>query len=347
MSDLIELKKYHYANKGLVVSKIQRREIAFAYQGDEGIKGRAKYFETTKELSKHLQSKPTIEAVYASTAYYLDPQMYSPGKRGHLGYDLVFDIDLNPSTFDNRIDWMYEVCYTTSMLVDVLVNELDFKRETMSLDFSGGKGFHITIEDESLRDLTKEQRADLVDYIIGTKVVRSQLAKGKGGWNKKYTQYVKDITSLVALTGEPMGLPKATAKKISDLMKSAANRNTVSQGHFGLFDEKVTKSLQSAFYNSEIKKFSAIDKPVTTDKHRILRVPGSIHAKTGLVSTRLKVSTIDEPESIFEQIKLAAGTDEVEITLEKDTLEDFTEKKWWLAGTHKVPRWLALHLLHQ
>ena len=48
MSDLIELKKYHYANKELAVSKIQRREIAFAYQGDEGIKGRAKYFETAE-----------------------------------------------------------------------------------------------------------------------------------------------------------------------------------------------------------------------------------------------------------------------------------------------------------
>ena len=107
MSDLMRLKKHHYANKELAVSKIQRREIAFAYQGDEGIKGRAKYFETTEQLKEHLQSKPTIEAVYASTAYYLDPQMYSPSKRGHLGYDLVFDIDLNPSNYDNRIDWMY------------------------------------------------------------------------------------------------------------------------------------------------------------------------------------------------------------------------------------------------
>ena len=110
LTNLIELKKHHYANTTLEISKIQRREVAFAYQGDEGIKGRAKYFETVEQLSEHIQSKPTIEAVYASTAYYLAPQMYSPSKRGHLGYDLVFAIDMSFDGFENRVEWMYDVC---------------------------------------------------------------------------------------------------------------------------------------------------------------------------------------------------------------------------------------------
>ncbi len=72
-----------------------------------------------------------------------------------------------------------------------------------------------------------------------------------------------------------------------------------------------------------------------------------IHAKTGLVSTRLELSMIDDPDEVFQQIKSAGGLDEVEINLDKDVLEDLTEKTMWTKGTHKVPRWLALHLLHQ
>ena len=130
-------------------------------------------------------------------------------------------------------------------------------------------------------------------------------------------------------------------------MNDAANRNKVSQGHLGLFDEKIKKSLVDNFYNEQKEIFSCVDKKVTPDKHRILRVPGSIHPKTGLVAARLEPSDIDNPDVIFEKIKIAGGLDEVEITLEEDTIEDFTNKKLWTAGTHKVPRWLALHLLRQ
>ena len=130
-------------------------------------------------------------------------------------------------------------------------------------------------------------------------------------------------------------------------MTNAANRNKVSQGHLRFFDAKVSKSLQNNFYNEQKELFSCVDKTVTPDKHRILRVPGSIHPSTGLVSVRLEPSDIDEPNVIFEKIKSAAGVDPVEITLEKATLEDFTSKKLWEAGTHTVPRWLALPLLRQ
>ena len=50
MNELMKLKEHHYTHTELEVSDIQRREIAFAYQGDEGIKGRAKYFQSIEDL---------------------------------------------------------------------------------------------------------------------------------------------------------------------------------------------------------------------------------------------------------------------------------------------------------
>lgn len=353
MTDLSTLRKEHYTNAKLEVSDIQRREIAFAYRGEEGIKGRAQYFASIEDLTEHLENTAKIVAVYASIGYYLDPNVYSPSKRGLTGYDLVFDVDMK-YTQENRTEWMHEVCYRTSALMDVLVEDLGFSRDKMVLDFSGGKGFHITIEDESFRNLSKDDRIDLVNYIKGEKIIRKELTTGKGGWNNKYKGYINRIVKLMSNDKKvncerllSLNLPMATAKKISGLMNDAANRNRVSQGHLGLFDAKVSKSLQNNFYNEQRELFSCVDKTVTPDRHRILRVPGSIHPSTGLVSVRLEPSDIDEPNIIFEKIKSTAGVDEVEIVLEKATLEDFTSKKLWEAGTHKVPRWLALHLLHQ
>ena len=353
MTDLSTLKKEHYTNAKLEVSDIQRREIAFAYRGEEGIKGRAQYFDSIEDLTEHLENTTNIVAVYASIGYYLDPQVYSPSKRGLTGYDLVFDVDMK-YTQENRIEWMHEVCYRTSTLMDVLVEDLGFSRDDMVLDFSGGKGFHITIENESFRSLSKDDRIDLVNYIKGEKIIRKELTTGNGGWNNKYKGYINRIVRLMTndkkVNNERLQLlniPDTTAKKISDLMINAANRNTVSQGHLGLFDAKVSKSLQNNFYNEQKELFSCVDQKVTPDRHRILRVPGSIHPSTGFASVRLEPSDIDEPNVIFEKIKSAGGVDEVEIVLEKATLEDFTNKKLWTAGTHTVPRWLALHLLRQ
>ena len=353
MNDLTSLKQHHFTQTKLEVPKIQRREIAFQNEGAPGPSDRARYFESVEELTKHIQANPRIEAVYASMAYYLDPQVYSPSKRGHLGYDLVFDVDME-HTHENRVEWMHEVCYRTSALVHILVEELGLNKDDMVLDFSGGKGFHITIEDEAYINLSKEARTDLCNYIKGEKVVRKAITIGKGGWNNRYRNYINRIAKLMTDDKKvnearllSLGLPKVTAKKISGLMNNAANRNKVSQGHLGLFDEKIKKSLVDNFYNEQKEIFSCVDKKVTPDKHRILRVPGSIHPKTGLVAARLEPSDIDDPDVIFQKIKIAGGLDEVEITLEEDTLEDFTNKKLWTAGTHTVPRWLALHLLRQ
>ncbi len=159
LNELMKLKDHHYTHAELEVSDIQRREIAFAYQGDEGIRGRAKYFQSIEDLRKHILRKPTIQAIYASTTYYLDPNMRAPSKRGFLGHDLVFDIDM-PYTdeFPNRVEWMHEVCYRTSHLIEVLADELGFDRDTMKLSFSGSKGFHIVIDDKRYRMMPTPER---------------------------------------------------------------------------------------------------------------------------------------------------------------------------------------------
>ncbi len=357
MNELMKLKEHHYTNVKLEVSDIQRREIAFAYQGVDGVRGRANYFETVEDLRSHLLRKPTIEAVYASTAYYLDPNMKAPSKRGFLGHDLVFDIDMAyTSDYANRVEWMHEVCYRTSYLIDILTDELGFARDKMEVSFSGSKGFHILVNDTELVNMDVADRAQLCQYVTGQKVIRSDIKKGKGGWNKKYSRYIDCLVRLMTDDIEynektllSMGFPKSNAKKISGLMSDSTKRTAFSQGHLEWLDAKVSKALVDSFFKKESSIFAdrVLDSSVTTDKHRIFRFPGTIHPKYGFVATTLEPSDLDDPSIVFDKIKQAGGKDLVEITLDHDVLEDFEVRKHWGAGTHNIPRWLALHLLHQ
>lgn len=347
---LKDLKKTHYESTTLLVPDIPRREISL------GVNIRAQCFNKTKDLAKVLAARSNIEGAFASTAYYLDPHIKAHTKKGHLGTDLVFDVDAKPVS--DRLNWLYDVCFRTSQLVDILVNELGFKKEEMILDFSGNKGFHITIDNPEYKSLSKVDRTQLIHYITGEKVKRADLAFGKGGWNKRFTSYLNNLSCLMknhsidnpnanTKTLESLGLPKTTAKKIGDLMKQPTKRELLPKGRLGFLDAKSIASLQSHFFNQQKEGLQLVDKVCTTDMYRIFRIPGTIHPKTGFVSTRLHIDDIDNPAVIIDKVKRAGGLTMTTIDLEKEVTEDFDQVKVWPAGTHEVPRWLALHLLHQ
>jgi len=289
-------------------------------------------------------------AVFSSVAYYEDAQVKAPSKKGYLGADLVFDIDLPIE--GSRYDWMYTACDATLDLVKVLTDELGFSEESLVVDFSGSKGFHITVNDESLRNMPKEDRTHLIQYILGEKVDRSLLGKQKGGWPARYESYkarlgqvcCDDKSTNEAILSKVFNLPQVHAKKIGDLLSKSSNRAAMKGSRLKLSDA-AEKSLSGLFLRVEKVKFSGVDKQVTVDKHRIFRIPGSIHPKTGFVSTRVLLSDLSEPDQVFEKIKVAGGTDEVTVTLTEAKVENSDKVQIWAPGTYKLPRWLALHLL--
>jgi DNA primase catalytic subunit len=103
---LKDLKKTHYESTTLLVPDIPRREISL------GVNIRAQCFNKTKDLAKVLAARSNIEGAFASTAYYLDPHIKAHTKKGHLGTDLVFDVDAKPVS--DRLNWLYDVCFKYS-----------------------------------------------------------------------------------------------------------------------------------------------------------------------------------------------------------------------------------------
>ena len=69
---LLDLLGEHYAKVVLDITKIPRREIAFARYG-RGLDDRLNGFATVEDLRNHLSVHQDIVGVYSSVAYYLDP----------------------------------------------------------------------------------------------------------------------------------------------------------------------------------------------------------------------------------------------------------------------------------
>ena len=90
---------------------------------------------------------------------------------------------------------------------------------------------------------------------------------------------------------------------------------------------------------------NVVDKKPTVDKHRIFRVPGSLHPKSGLPSVRLSKHHLDSTDAIIDEIMIAAGEDMVTITIGEDVEIDFPRKTVFTEGTHTVPRYEALCIL--
>jgi len=345
-----ELYNHHYENHPLLIERIERREVGLQLWGAEGINDRHHYYKSVSDLQNSLVARKNIAAVFASVAYYEDPMTKSTAKKGYKGSDLVFDLDEHVE--GSRYEWMFHICDRTLDLVRVLTQEVGIPESSLVIDFSGSKGFHITVDDPTFTEMHKDDRNHLIQYILGDKIDRATLGSERGGWSDRYNAYKQRLVHVCSndaklnesILEEFFSIPKVSAKKLGGILSDASVRDTVKEHRLDV-DAKLEKSLQTLFLRSERNRFSPVDKKVTGDRHRIFRVPGSIHPSTGFVSVRVLLEDLSNPEGIFEKLKDAGGRDEVIITLTEEKVENSDQMKTWPIGTHKVPRWLALHLL--
>ena len=335
----------HYEHTTLDIPNLPRREIAFAHWGSKAVWDRRHGYSDISQVKERIASAP-ITSVYASIGYFLDPNE-KVGKRGAVGLDLVFDIDKRVET--NRAEWLDDISYETYEVYEKLTKELGFSEKDFELEFSGNKGFHYLIKGHE--DMDIEDRKSILQYLKGDQMQRKTMPViGKGGWGSEYTRVIKSMGYVCtrdaklntnALT--MLGLPKAHAKKLGDLAVTDSFRNQLQQGRLDT-DSKVQSAIANLAFNNRKATFESLDKTVTADKNRVLRVAGSLHAESGLSCVKLSLDALSDPQLVFESLIKSGGEDEVSVTLTEDCVSDFDVVTGFTKGVHTVPRWQALHL---
>lgn len=339
----------------------EKREYGFQLFGIQGML-RHISFGNGDELNEFLRSRVPQHAYY-STALYENPSAPEMGEKGWLGAELVFDIDIDhvntlckelhdawrckncgaegqgqPRTCPvcgsenlERRSWICDICINAARdealkLLDFLDNDFGVSRNEVGITFSGHRGFHIHVQREDLLGLDQDARREISDYVRGLGMgLELMLRRSKGGlysfrynaetpgWPGRIARYIVFVLSERIAGGELPELPKS---EWVHLIKTAV-------------DELSAK----------------IDEKVTIDIHRLIRLPGTLHGKTGLKVLELSASELEAltAEDILKKA-IVFGDEEVRVKVENPpsrvlfyTIENVGE-------VLKVPLHLALYL---
>jgi DNA primase small subunit len=225
--------------------------------------------------------------------------------------------------------WVCEECLDTAKietlkLVNFLQNDFGFSVDDLKLYFSGHRGYHVHIENERVHELDSLARKEIVDYVTGlgmnpeTRGIidssRYRITKTADdpqqrlvGWRKRvidgiYKLLEGDLTEL-----ESIGLSR---KAMSYLTKNKENLRKEKQiPTRGVGKKNWLKIIQWVIAQESAK----IDTVVTTDIHRLIRLGGSLHGKTGFRKTAVTVAELDKFDPFKEAIAFKAGHADVHI----------------------------------
>lgn len=217
------------------------------------------------------------------------------------------------------------------LLDDFLLGDLGMDTSHLKIVFSGGRGYHIHVVDARLATLRSHERREIVDYIAGTdlnmewvfpeRITNARSFKGvslesrvrvipdetSGGWRRRMRDGVRwlveemrsrDLVDLKARLPTLANESDATIKgMLRDLYSKSGTRDgadlMLSGNAFSSFTDRRHLDLFLRLLEVEVKpRFTAeIDEPVTSDIKRLIRLPLSLHGKTGL-----KVTPMDREE---------------------------------------------------
>lgn len=281
---------------------IDKREFAFQPLGRDTYV-RHISFPSAQEVRRYLTQNPPANAFYSS-ALFMFPHLKDMEQKGWIGSELLFDIDADSlpgceKTIKNvclncgfsypginecprcgsknvvEAESVSEECISKAAsqamrLIDVLKRDFGFKDITVT--FTGNRGFHVRVscEQKCLR-MTGDERREIVAYIKGVGLDLNLLHIPRGGRREKsrYVPHPSDGGWRGRIGWElysSYNLDVSRRYTINDLIEAGLSYNV---------EELVSKATIS------------IDEKVTMDIHRLVRIPGSLHGKTGLPSLLL------------------------------------------------------------
>ncbi|MFA5246387.1 MAG: DNA primase catalytic subunit PriS [Candidatus Micrarchaeia archaeon] len=332
-----------YKEHQVHVPSISMREFGFGYE--KKIDLRHKAFQSQRDLQDYFVSKVPLYASY-SAAFYEYPQARPMSAKNFLKAELIFDLDANPA-HEGHNPVMCSHCQETvradaiRLLEDFLFADFGFSKDETTVNFSGSKGYHVHVATDALMQLTSAQRDQLVEYAAGVNVdfarffsvqkhvlnARSiETISGPGAESKGWAKRILDRA--VAILSLPQEEFTAKLKKAGYTKKQAetifANRDYVisqlSQGRWSAI-EKPSLLVAEIAASAGIGRNVSLDRAVTTDMSRLIRIPDTLHGDTGLIAKNIsfeKLSDFDPTVSA-----LAFATDKMQSVIALDHYDFF------------------------
>ncbi len=314
-------RRYYKENEMPMPSRFGRREFGFMYF-DRDFMQRHMSFSNPTEMRKFMIAQVPKHSYYSTAYYRRPnaPTMEEKGWMGaDLIFDL--DADHLEGAEDMSYSQMMDQIKKEmiNLLDSFLYNDLGFDEKDVGIYFSGGRGYHAHIELNDVTGLGSHERREIVDFVTSNgldidrvfrqeNVVRSVInVKGQernnistfrtippedsGGWWLRMRNGLKDVVNDVC------------DQDTKDLKRTYPSIKSMSPKTIDSYRDDLVKSRDVIFVNNRmatLKKGTQdmlikimkedvayrlsgeVDEPVTADIKRLIRLPGSLHGKTGL-----------------------------------------------------------------
>ena len=371
--------EYYKKNKNKIElpDRFGRRELAFVLFGGKGMI-RHLSFNKKKDLLNFLEERAP-QHVYYSSAYYQIPDAPKMQDKNWMGAELIFDLDSDHLQNADKMSYIEQLEIVKiefeKLVREFLLEDFGFNEKYLELYFSGGRGYHCHVKDPAIFDLDSNERREIVDYITGRDIIDSiifhehatgrkrygdlSFPSGKSlkmptpdqrGWKGRISRGIIDIVNEIAKSDDPeknlqeYGVKKKDAEKLVNELSEERVRRIKD----GLLDQ--SKTIRKFFLNSALRKTAVTlsagetDEPVTCDIKRLIRLPFSLHGKTGLKVIKIDIDRLKEFNPLRDAVVF--GDDPVKIKLNqpinmkmKDEIFNLNE------GEQETPTYLAVFLI--
>ncbi len=222
--------------------------------------------------------------------------------------------------------WPCEICLgsakeETTKLVDMLLQDFGFSKKEIRIFFSGHRGYHIHVENDDVKKLDALARKEIVDYVLGLNIDILCYKKNKKrdmsplnllldlniGWKGRITKSLHDF--ILEAEKEKlvnMGIRKDIAETIVGNKSAIINcfkESKIPISIKGLGAETWRKIIKYCVEEQTVK----IDTVVTTDVHRLIRMPETLHGKTGFKKVEFPLSNLEKFDPFKDAIAFKRG----------------------------------------
>ncbi len=227
------------------------------------------------------------------------------------------------SSFNTR-KWICDKClnearrYTKKLYDDFLVGDFGFDPGKIQLNYSGHRGYHVRVRDSQVYALDSNARVEIVHYVMGlgfkndkAKAIVTEhnveLIPGRDvpGWTGRVADaMIEFIQTIDAYSGTEKWVSALKDHRVDAVDGLKRGRPVLSKNVKGVG----VKYWQEIAEKAVERYGSKIDRPVTHDIHRVIRLIGSLNGKTGLVASLLTRDKLDDFDPFSESIAFNQGT---------------------------------------
>ena len=354
-----------------------RREFAFVLFGGKGMM-RHITFDKKKKLLSFLGERAP-QHVYYSSAYYQIPDAPTMQEKNWMGAELIFDLDSDHLPNAETMNYSEQLSAVKKefkkLVEEFLLSDFVFDEKHLELYFSGGRGYHCHVKDPAIFDLDSNERRELVDYITGRDLQDSIIfheqvtgrkqyggryyPSGKSlkmptpyekGWKGRISRGIIDIVDEIKKSKDPEKKLKEYGVKEKDAEQLAIelSEERIKRIREGMLDQ--SKTIRKFFLNSALRKTAVTlsagetDEPVTCDVKRLIRLPFSLHGKTGFKVVKIGINELETFDPLRDAVVF--NDDPVTIYLNTSFTIKMNQQNFNLEeGEHKVPLYLAVFLI--